>query len=73
MIHKGELSFVMLWVINPIVILFYQNCSMVPSLSAHARNNQASPPALVNLKNSAAQAAGEREPACVSRDCLKFE
>ena len=25
--EKGEISFVFLWVLNPIVILFYQNCA----------------------------------------------
>jgi hypothetical protein len=30
MLEKGEISFVFLWVLNPFVILFYQNCSMVP-------------------------------------------
>lgn len=25
--EKGEVSFILLWVLNPIVILFYQNCT----------------------------------------------
>lgn len=25
--EKGEVSFICLWVLNPIVILFYQNCT----------------------------------------------
>lgn len=27
LLEKGEISFVFLWVLNPVVILFYQNCS----------------------------------------------
>ncbi|MGZ3774945.1 MAG: hypothetical protein ACXVCY_09760 [Pseudobdellovibrionaceae bacterium] len=30
MMNKGGFSFVAMLVINPIVILFYQNCSMLP-------------------------------------------
>ncbi|MNS91444.1 hypothetical protein D3C72_1255370 [compost metagenome] len=30
MLNKGSFSFVAMLVINPIVILFYQNCSMAP-------------------------------------------
>jgi hypothetical protein len=25
--EKGEISFIFLWVLNPVVILFYQNCA----------------------------------------------
>lgn len=25
--EKGEVSFIFLWILNPIVILFYQNCT----------------------------------------------
>jgi hypothetical protein len=27
MLERSEISFIFLWVINPIVILFYQNCA----------------------------------------------
>lgn len=30
MMNRGSFSFVAMLVINPIVILFYQNCSMTP-------------------------------------------
>lgn len=30
MIKRGGASFAILFIINPIVILFYQNCSVVP-------------------------------------------
>ena len=34
MVHRGGFSFMAMLVINPIVILFYQNCSMVPTSQA---------------------------------------
>jgi hypothetical protein len=43
MVNKGGFSFVAMLVINPIVILFYQNCSMTPI--SHAKNSQ--PPAQI--------------------------
>jgi hypothetical protein len=36
MVNKGGFSFVAMLVINPVVILFYQNCSMAPI--SHAKN-----------------------------------
>lgn len=33
---RGGISFVALLVVNPVIILFYQNCSMVPSHMAVA-------------------------------------
>lgn len=41
MIGKGSFSFVAMLVINPIVILFYQNCSMSPI--SHAAENKPRP------------------------------
>ncbi|MFN7729215.1 MAG: hypothetical protein ACK5P7_08670 [Bdellovibrio sp.] len=49
--EKGEISFVFLWVLNPIVLLFYQNCAPsqlnqageVTSLRAPASQNPAKP------------------------------
>jgi hypothetical protein len=42
MFERSELSFIFLWVINPIVILFYQNCSSIPqqSTAINASNSQ---------------------------------
>lgn len=34
MLERGEMGFVFLWILNPIVILFYQNCSYTPPLRA---------------------------------------
>lgn len=60
MLEKGELSFIFLWVMNPLIILFYQNCSTGPS--AHAAK---SPPALEKRMASAAESHEDRTPACV--------
>lgn len=35
MMKRGGASFAILFIINPIVILFYQNCSVVP---VHSKN-----------------------------------
>ena len=35
MVNRGGFSFVAMLVINPIVILFYQNCSMAPTSYAN--------------------------------------
>lgn len=36
---RGGISYVTLMVLNPIIILFYQNCSFVPSERAMAHQN----------------------------------
>lgn len=41
MVQRGGFSFVAMLVINPIVILFYQNCSMAPI--SHAKNSEPRP------------------------------
>lgn len=35
-LDKGELSFFALWVINPLIIVLYQNCSWNPAQRADA-------------------------------------
>lgn len=51
--ERGQISFVFLWVLNPAVILFYQNCA--PShLSQAAQSKKIEVEANSNL----------REPAC---------
>lgn len=60
MLEKGELSFIFLWVLNPIVILFYQNCSTLPPV--HAKANAA--PAIEQKRQAAS--ADERWPGCVN-------
>lgn len=39
MLEKGEMSFIFLWILTPVMILGFQNCSMVP-LETHAENSQ---------------------------------
>jgi hypothetical protein len=41
MLNKGGFSFVAMLVINPIVILFYQNCSMAPVSHAEYKKTPA--------------------------------
>lgn len=37
MARRGSFSLIAMVVINPMVILFYQNCSMIPARSAQAQ------------------------------------
>lgn len=37
MANKGSFSFVAMLVINPVIILFYQNCSMTPQSYAKSQ------------------------------------
>ncbi|MEK2689092.1 hypothetical protein [Bdellovibrio sp. GT3] len=60
MVNKGSFSFVAMLVINPVVILFYQNCSMTPV--SHAQN---SPPATVSR-----QIASEAKPEIAKLDTV---
>ncbi len=53
MLERSEISFVVLWVLNPIVILFYQNCAWTPPQRAEA--DRGSIPVVV--------ASAERAPA----------
>jgi hypothetical protein len=71
MVNRGGFSFVAMLVINPIVILFYQNCSMTPI--SHAQNN---PPASIRQIASDSQPiAVSFKPGCVEgkQACLKAE
>ncbi|WP_413585491.1 hypothetical protein [Bdellovibrio sp. HCB274] len=63
MVNKGSFSFVAMLVINPVVILFYQNCSMTPI--SHAQNT---PPATVSR-----QIASEAKPELAKADSLCVE
>lgn len=49
--NKGSFSFVAMLVVNPIVILFYQNCSMTPV--SYAKNSSPPPAAVVRTVASA--------------------
>lgn len=54
MMSRGSFSFVAMLVINPVVILFYQNCSMTPV--SHASNAPAKPAAIERQVASTAKA-----------------
>lgn len=71
MVNRGGFSFVAMLVINPIVILFYQNCSMTPV--SHANNK---PPASIRQIASESQPiAIQFKPGCQDdkQPCLKAE
>lgn len=38
MLGRREMSFLFLWILNPALILFYQNCSWDPPTRASAEN-----------------------------------
>lgn len=72
MINRGGFSFVAMLVINPVVILFYQNCSMAPI--SQAKN---SPPPIV-LRQVASQdkpVIAKIKPSCPEnkKECVKAE
>jgi hypothetical protein len=75
MVNKGGFSFVAMLVINPIVILFYQNCSMAPL--SYAKN----PPAPATIQRGIASEdktlthAGGKYNCSEqqSKDCLRAE
>lgn len=67
MIGKGSFSFVAMLVINPIVILFYQNCSMSPI--SHAENKPR--PAIVRAVASEGSATLYKEAKAQCDDTKK--
>ena len=74
MVNRGGFSFVAMLVINPIVILFYQNCSMTPI--SHAQN--ADQPVVSSLRSIASEEkamAVQYTPGCNDQkvSCLKAE
>ena len=62
MFERSEMSFIFLWVINPIVILFYQNCASIPQEHATTQISHAT------TTQEAVQAI-TRTPACHQGDC----
>lgn len=62
---RGMLSYAMMLIVNPILILFYQNCSVIPK----APENLASPPALSDrAPASAPSAAPHVSGSCSAED-----
>jgi len=78
MINRGGFSFVAMLVINPIVILFYQNCSMAPISDAKFVPQ---PPAIdrhiasIKSKKHEAPKVSYAKPNCVEgkQDCIQEE
>lgn len=71
MVNRGGFSFVAMLVINPIVILFYQNCSMTPI--SHAQNN---PPAGIrSIASESKPVAIQYTPGCQDQKqaCVRAE
>lgn len=74
MVNRGGFSFVAMLVINPIVILFYQNCSMAPI--SYAKNT--TPPAVQSRSIASENKTSKIEttkPGCAqsSKDCSRAE
>lgn len=72
MVNKGGFSFVAMLVINPVVILFYQNCSMTPI--SHAQN--APPKPIVRqVASEAKPVIAEVKPVCneTKKECPRKE
>lgn len=74
MVQKGGFSFVAMLVINPVVILFYQNCSMAPI--SYAKNTP--PPVTISrqIASEAAPVVAEiSKPGCIEqkKECVKAE
>ncbi|MEK2646926.1 hypothetical protein [Bdellovibrio sp. BCCA] len=74
MMNRGSFSFVAMLVINPIVILFYQNCSMTPV--SYAKNTTPRPVVSRQIASEAKPVVAEVEkPACPEnkKECAKAE
>ncbi|MDG0815264.1 hypothetical protein [Bdellovibrio svalbardensis] len=72
MINRGGFSFVAMLVINPVVILFYQNCSMAPVSQA---KNSPPPIAIRQVASEAKPVIAKIKPACEEnkKDCAAAE
>lgn len=53
---RGEISYVTLMVLNPVIILFYQNCSVFSAERAMA--HKADPPAISSRAPASVQSQG---------------
>ncbi len=73
MINRGGFSFVAMLVINPVVILFYQNCSMAPV--SQAKNTTPTPVIARQVASEAKPVIAKIKPACSEnkKECAKAE
>lgn len=72
MINRGGFSFVAMLVINPIVILFYQNCSMAPISQAKMTPVK---PVIRQVASEAKPVVAAVKPGCSEekKECNKAE
>lgn len=61
---RGSVSYVTMMVLNPIIILFYQNCSVVPTERAVAQETLSPPTRSSRAPASLNQAKGPGVAAC---------
>ena len=73
MMNKGSFSFVAMLVINPVVILFYQNCSMAPI--SHAKNTTTVPAITRQVASEAKPVVADIKPICKDdkKECPRNE
>jgi len=65
MVNKGGFSFVAMLVINPIVILFYQNCSMAPV--SYAKNTTPKPAVVRQVASEAKPVVANVKAVCTDQ------
>lgn len=73
MMNKGSFSFVAMLVINPVVILFYQNCSMAPI--SHAKNTTTIPVITRQVASESQPVVADIKPTCndEKKECPRNE
>lgn len=73
MMNRGSFSFVAMLVINPVVILFYQNCSMTPI--SHAKNATPIPVITRQVASEAKPILADVKPTCQEdkKECPRAE
>lgn len=69
MLNRGSFSFVAMLVINPVVILFYQNCSMAPI--SYAKNTTPIPVITRQVASESQPVIADIKPVCQDdkKDC----
>lgn len=64
MLERGEISFLFLWILNPVVILFYQNCSWAPPTKVEANP-------VAGITSPAPEISGSMRLACNESFCAE--
>jgi hypothetical protein len=68
MLERGEISFIFLWVLNPIMILFFQNCTWAPP----AQVQGSATPIVSQISDREPAMASEKSPGCMPRSNADF-